>query len=113
MFPLGSAHVPSFLPAGRIAAMPHSPRSRRTSTPPAENSRLMPIFVTERHLVAETLDAARMVTVRMLRHSTYESASHCHKVRLRRRNCMNLQPLGDRLIVEGQIGRAHGWTPVT
>src|SRR5262249_25728836 len=36
----------------------------------------------------------------MARHSIYESARQCHKVRLRRRQCMNLQPLGDRLIVE-------------
>jgi hypothetical protein len=34
------------VPAGRIAAKTQSPRSRRTSTPPAENSRFMPPFVT-------------------------------------------------------------------
>jgi chaperonin GroES len=33
-------------------------------------------------------------------HSEWESAKSCHKVAKRRRNYMNLQPLGDRLIVE-------------
>jgi len=35
-------------PAGRIAANIHRPRSLRTSTPPAENSRFTPAFVTGR-----------------------------------------------------------------
>jgi hypothetical protein len=39
MSPFGSAQVPSGLPAGRIAASHQRPRSLRTTTPPAENSR--------------------------------------------------------------------------
>ena len=35
-------HSPSGRPAGRIAAISHSEPSRRTSTPPAENSRRTP-----------------------------------------------------------------------
>ena len=37
--PFGSAQTPSALPCGRIAASIGRPRCRRTSTPPAENSR--------------------------------------------------------------------------
>src|ERR687887_332649 len=65
MRPFGSAHVPSGLPAGRIAATTGRPRS----------------------------------PVRMPWHSPQESANGCHKV-WTGGGWMNLQPLGDRLIVE-------------
>ncbi len=41
MFPFGRAQVPSGFPCGRIAATIGRPRTTRTTTPPAENSRSM------------------------------------------------------------------------
>src|SRR5439155_5452458 len=55
MFPFGSAHTPGSLPAGRIAASIQAPFSLRTSTPPAENSRLTGRFVTQPGLRAKEL----------------------------------------------------------
>src|SRR5919204_5983953 len=95
--PFGSAQRPSGLPPGRIAATTKRPRSRRTSTPPAENSRNTSGFVTN----ARRSPCKRPATVcTMPWHSKGWSAKRCHKVPRSRRRCMNLQPLGDRLIVE-------------
>ena len=40
IWPFGSAQTPSGLPPGRIAASHQRPFSRRTTTAPAENSRV-------------------------------------------------------------------------
>src|SRR5205814_6928112 len=66
-------------------------------TPPAENSRRTGSLVTQGG--AWWLRSPAIV-VSMAWHSEVESANQCHKVGSSRRKCMNLQPLGDRLIVE-------------
>src|SRR5207302_8375845 len=50
------AHTPAGFPPGRIAASIQRPRRRRTTTPPAENSRAMRRLVTHvcRSLAVET-----------------------------------------------------------
>src|SRR4051794_8733217 len=114
MFPFGSAHSPSGRPRGRIAANIHWACRRRTRTPPAENSRLTRGVVHGRkhrcRCPTVVTCAAGEVVAKLRWHSDSESASDRHercRTRWRRavhiefrRFCMDLQPLGDRLIVE-------------
>src|SRR5438874_13415861 len=90
--PFGSAQTLS-RPFGRIAATIGRPRIVRTSTPPAENSRS-----THAVLPVGTC-AARVPAVQCSRHSRGESARNCYREQSGG-CCMNLKPLGDRLIVE-------------
>src|SRR5262249_27561248 len=100
MFPFGSAHSPGFLPAGRIAASIHSPLRRRTKTPPAEHSLFTAGLQHTGDPAAEGGCVARFPGYTLAWHSPIESAKHCHKVHLKGGIWMDLQPLGDRLIVE-------------
>src|SRR5436190_18382232 len=95
-WPFGSAQTRS-LPRGRIAASIVWPRIVRTSTPPAENSRsILARFYQAAdgwHLHGPSDD--RTMHPALSRGECQETVAKAV-----RRLCMNLKPLGDRLIVE-------------
>src|SRR5215213_38942 len=98
--PFGNAQRPSGLPAGRIAAKTQSPRRRRTRTPPAENSRFTPAFVTEARMPSDVLARSSPEAINCPGTPATRVPDPVTKSLHRRRGWMNLQPLGDRLIVE-------------
>src|SRR5437762_264082 len=97
--PLGSAQTPVGFPAGRIAASFHSPAKRRTRTPPAENSRRTLGFVTVSRSIHQTACEAASLRLKSLG-TLGERVPVSVTKSVTQEACMNLQPLGDRLIVE-------------
>src|SRR5262249_7162231 len=92
--PFGRAQRPGFFPAGRMAAITQRPPRRRTSTPPAENSRCIPedlIRADSDHRVYTCAAGTQVTRVPTTSTSLAQGGG----------SQMNLQPLGDRLIVEG------------
>src|SRR5881227_3261168 len=95
MWPFGSAQT-RILPRGRIAATIVRPRIVRTSTPPAENSRAThPVLPATDGWHWHGPSADRTMCPALSRGECQELSQ-----RAVRRLCMNLKPLGDRLIVE-------------
>src|SRR6185312_7813567 len=90
----------SRFPAGRMAARCHCPSSRRTRTPPAENSRFTAISdAPHRRILAPSteISRARLASLALDEIECQPQAQDCYKGG---GQPMNLQPLGDRLIVE-------------